>query len=161
MVFLCLFILSNLLCLRSPFPRLWGHSSSCFWSLPSVGEVGTVACVGFLLERTCACILMGGGEFFPLWWAGLCESVHFGVSVGSLSADGLVFLSCLLFGCSIQHWVLKAVVWGQVLDSDRGLRGSSHWLIFPEFRSSLEVKEVIEKLFQKSCSWKACLCHRW
>ena len=66
MVFLSLFILSNLLCLKSPFPRLWGHSSSCVWSLPLVGEVGPVACVGFMLERSCACILKGGGEFFPL-----------------------------------------------------------------------------------------------
>ena len=62
-VFLCLFILSD--CFGFPFPRLWGHSSSCFWSLPLVDEVGPVACVGFMLEGTCARVLVGGGEFFP------------------------------------------------------------------------------------------------
>ena len=35
-IFLCLLTLSNLQYLRSPFPRLQGHSSSCFCSLPPV-----------------------------------------------------------------------------------------------------------------------------
>ena len=59
-IFLCLLILFNLLCLGSPFCRLQVHSSCCFWCLPPVGEVGSVACVGFLLERTRACVLVGG-----------------------------------------------------------------------------------------------------
>ena len=42
-IFLCLLILSNLQYLRSPFPRLQGRSSSCFFSLPPV--VGLVQCL--------------------------------------------------------------------------------------------------------------------
>ena len=64
-MFLCIFILSDLLCLRSPFCRLQGHSSSCFWCLPPVGEVGSVACVDFLVGETGACILVGGAGSFP------------------------------------------------------------------------------------------------
>ena len=55
---------SNLLCLRSSFPRLLSHIPSSFWLLPLVGEVGLVVCVGFVLGGTCVCILVGGGEFF-------------------------------------------------------------------------------------------------
>ena len=35
-------------------------SSGCFWCLPPVGEVGSVACVGFLVEGTGTCVLVGG-----------------------------------------------------------------------------------------------------
>ena len=59
-IFLCLLILFILLCLGSPFHRLQVCSSRCFWCLPPVGEVGSVACVGFLVEGTCACVLVGG-----------------------------------------------------------------------------------------------------
>ena len=59
-IFLCHLILSNLLCLWSPFCRLQGHSSSCFWSLPPRGEIGPGACVGFLVGGTGACALVGG-----------------------------------------------------------------------------------------------------
>ena len=57
-VFLCLLNLLNLLCLGSPFRRLQFHSSCCFWCLPPVGEVGSVGCVGFLVEGTSACVLV-------------------------------------------------------------------------------------------------------
>ena len=57
-VFLCLLILLNLLCLGSPFCRLQVCSSRCFWCLPPVGEVGSVGCVGFLVEGTGACVLV-------------------------------------------------------------------------------------------------------
>ena len=57
-VFLCLLILLNLLCLCSPFCRLPVHSSCFFWCLTPVGQVGSVGCVGFLLEGTGACVLM-------------------------------------------------------------------------------------------------------
>ena len=60
LVFLCLLILFNLLCLRSPFCRLQVRSSLCFWCLPLVDEVGPVGCVGFLLEGTGACVLVVG-----------------------------------------------------------------------------------------------------
>ena len=59
-IFLCLLILLNLLCLGSPFLRLQVHSSRCFWYLPQVDEVGSVACVGFLVEGTGACVVVGG-----------------------------------------------------------------------------------------------------
>ena len=57
-VFLCLLILLNLLCLGSPFCRLQVHSSCCFCCLPPVGKVGSVVCVGFLVEGTSACFLV-------------------------------------------------------------------------------------------------------
>ena len=73
-VFLCLLILLNLLCLGSPFHRLQVHSSHCFWCLPSVGKVGSVGCVGFLVEGTGACVLvdetgscLSGGQDH-IWW---------------------------------------------------------------------------------------------
>ena len=57
-VFLCLVILLNLLCLGSPFHRLQVRSSCCFWYLPPVAEVGSMGCVGFLVEGTGACVLV-------------------------------------------------------------------------------------------------------
>ena len=57
-VFLCLLILLKLLCLGSPFRRLQVHSSHCFWCLPPVAKVGSMACVGFLVEGTSACVLV-------------------------------------------------------------------------------------------------------
>ena len=56
----CLLILFNLLCLGSPFHRLQVHSSSYFWCLPPVGEVGSVAYVGFLVGGPGACVLEDG-----------------------------------------------------------------------------------------------------
>ena len=73
-VFLCLLILLNLLCLGSPFHRLQVHSSCCFWCLPPVGKVGSVGCVGFLVEGTGDCVLvdeagscLSGGQD-RIWW---------------------------------------------------------------------------------------------
>ena len=57
-VFLFLLILLNLLCLGSPFCRLQVHISSCFWCLPPVAKVGSVGCVGFLVEGSSACVLV-------------------------------------------------------------------------------------------------------
>ena len=57
-MFLCLLILLNLLCLGSPFCRLQVHSSHCFLCLPLVAKVGSVGCVGFLVEGTSACVLV-------------------------------------------------------------------------------------------------------
>ena len=66
--------LLNLLCLGSPLRRLQVCSSCCFWLLPPVGEVGLVACVGFLVEGTGAYVLVGvagsclsGGQVHVLW----------------------------------------------------------------------------------------------
>jgi len=64
MIFLCLYILFNLLCLMSPVLRLQG-CSSCFCSLSLVGEVGPEACVGFMVVGICICVLVDGGNFLP------------------------------------------------------------------------------------------------
>ena len=32
--------------------------SHCFWCLPPVGKVGSMGCVGFLVEGSGACVLM-------------------------------------------------------------------------------------------------------
>ena len=57
-MFLCLLILLNLLCLGSPFLRLQVRNSRCFWCLPPVAKVGSVGCVGFLVEGTGGCVLV-------------------------------------------------------------------------------------------------------
>ena len=62
-VLLCL-ILLNLLCLGSPFCRLPVRSSHCFWCLPPVGKVGSVGCVGFLVEGTSDCVLVDEAGYF-------------------------------------------------------------------------------------------------
>ena len=73
-VFLCLLILLNLLCLGPPFCRLHVCSSRCFWCLPPVAKVGSVGCVGFLVEGASACVLvdedgscLSGGQVH-VWW---------------------------------------------------------------------------------------------
>ena len=57
-IILCLLILFYLLCLGSPLRRLQVCSSRCFWCLPPAGKVGTMGCVGFLVEGTAARILV-------------------------------------------------------------------------------------------------------
>ena len=59
--------------LGSPFHRLQVRSSHCFWCLPPVGKVGSVACVGFLVKGTGACVLvdeagscLSGGILFSI-----------------------------------------------------------------------------------------------
>ena len=73
-VFLYLLILLNLLCSGSPFRRLLVRSSHCFWCLSLVAKVGSVGCVGFLVEGTSACVLvdeagsfLSGGQVH-VWW---------------------------------------------------------------------------------------------
>ena len=73
-MFLCRLILLNLLCLGSPFRRLHVHSFLCFWCLPPVAMVGSVGCVGFLVEGTGACVLvdeagscLSGGQEHVQW----------------------------------------------------------------------------------------------
>ena len=76
-VFLCLLILLNLLCLGSPFRRLRVRSFCCVWCLFPVAKVGSVGCVGFLVEGTSACVLvdeagscLSGGQVH-VWWCAL------------------------------------------------------------------------------------------
>ena len=61
-MFLCFLILLNLLCLGSPFCRLQVRISCCFWCLTPVAKVGSVGCVGFLVEGTGACVLVDEAE---------------------------------------------------------------------------------------------------
>ena len=65
-----------------------------------MAKVGSVGCVGFLVEATGACVLVGGagsclsGGQGHVWWCvlGCCE---LSMILGRLSANGgVVFLSC-------------------------------------------------------------------
>ena len=73
-VFFCLLLLLILLCFGSPFHRLQVHSSCCFWCLSPVAKVGSVGCVGFLVEGTSACDLVDeagsclSGGYVHVWW---------------------------------------------------------------------------------------------
>ena len=73
-IFLFFLILLNLLCLGSPFHRLQVHTFHYFWCQPPVDEVGSVACVDFLVEEAGACALVGGAVSCPsggqgcVWW---------------------------------------------------------------------------------------------
>ena len=90
---LSLLILLNLLCLGSPFHRLQVCSSRCFSCLPPVAKFGSVACVGFLVAETSACVLVDkagwclSGKQFHVWWCVLgCLWPY--LTSGSLSANG-------------------------------------------------------------------------
>ena len=56
-MFFSLLILLNVLCLGSPFRRLQVCTSHFLVSAP-VGKVGSVGCVGFLVEGTGAFVLV-------------------------------------------------------------------------------------------------------
>ena len=73
-VFLYLLIFLNLLFLVPPFRRLQVCSFRCFWCLPPVAKIGSVGCVGFLVEGTSACVLLdeagsclSGGQDHVCW----------------------------------------------------------------------------------------------
>ena len=73
-MFLCLLILLNLLCLGSHFRRLQVRSPCCFRCLSPVAEVGSVGCIGFLVEGTSAFVLvdeagsyLSGGQDHVRW----------------------------------------------------------------------------------------------
>ena len=69
-----------------------------------MGEVGSVGCVGFLVEGTGACVLVGGaasclsGGQGCVWWCvlGVCE---LSMILGSLSANGWRCVPVLLVVC--------------------------------------------------------------
>ena len=106
-MFLFLLILLKLLCLRFLFHRLKVHSSHCLWCLPPVAKFGSVGCVGFLVERTGACVLMdeagsclSGGR--TISGGVFCCVYDLIMILGSLSANG--------WGC-VPVWL---VVWHRV-----------------------------------------------
>ena len=100
-MFLCLLIWLNLLCFRSPFHRLQVRHSHCFWCLSPVVKVGSVCCVGFLVEGSGASVLVdeagscpsGGQDRFCLCVWGFCELI---MILGSLSANGCDCVPVLL-----------------------------------------------------------------
>ena len=115
-VFLCFLIFLNLLCLRSPFCRLQVHSSHCFWCLSPVAKVGSVGCVGFLVEGTGVCVLveevgscLSGGQDYILWC--VCSACDLLVILCSLSVNGWGCVPGLL------------VVWHRVSSTVAG-----HWV---------------------------------
>ena len=92
-MFLCLLILLNLLCLGPPFHRLLVRISYCFWCLPPVAKVGSVCCVGFLVEglvpvlwsmRLYLVFLVDRSTSSGVFW-GVCDLI---MILGSLSANG-------------------------------------------------------------------------
>ena len=118
-VFLCLFILLNLLCLGSPLLRLQVRSSRCFWCLPPVAKFSSVGCVGFLVEGTSACVLVyeAGSCLSPgqvhVWWCfwGVCGLT---IILGSLSANGWGCVPVLLVvwhrvSSTVACWSLSGV----------------------------------------------------
>ena len=64
-IFFCCLISSNFLCLCSHFCRLWGLVLLASHVCPLVGEVSPGACVGFLVGRTGACVLVDEAESCP------------------------------------------------------------------------------------------------
>ena len=100
-MFFCLLILLILLCLVSPFGRLHVRRSFCFWCLPPVAKVGSVVCVGFLVDGTSACVLwmrldlvflVGKTTSGCVFWR-VCDLI---MILGSLSANGWDYVSGLL-----------------------------------------------------------------
>ena len=111
-IFLCLLILLNLLCLGSLFCRLQVCSSRCFWCLSPVAKVGSVGCVGFLVEGTGTCVLamrldlvflVGRTMSCGVFWC-VCELI---MILGSLSANGWVCVPVLLV---VWHRVSSTVI---------------------------------------------------
>ena len=103
-IFLCHLILSKLLCLLSPFIRLQGHSSSCFWCLPLGGWGWSKGLFRLLGGRDCYLCSGGWCWVFSLWRPGPRQVECFGVSVSLIPLHAAcllmreaVFLSCWLF----------------------------------------------------------------
>ena len=65
-------------------------------SAPRLGEVDPVACVGFMLEGTCACVLVRGDKFFPSDGQGRVRWIFWRVSTRILFADDWVCILVLL-----------------------------------------------------------------
>ena len=93
-MFRCLFILFNLLCLKSPLCQPESHSSSQLWSLSPVGETGPVIC-GFLVW---------GGLVPVFWW----------MDLGLVSLKGSVMSNSVFWGTYRFGMALGSLsIWGQ------------------------------------------------
>ena len=83
----------NLLCFASPFCMVLVHNSSNFCCLPPVGDVGSVACVGFLVS----CLVP------VFWWLGL-DLVPL---MGRTTSFGVFWDVCelsMILGCLSANW---------------------------------------------------------
>ena len=99
--FFCLLILLNLLCLGSPFCRLQVCSSCSFRCLSPVAKVGSVGCVGFLVEGTSVCVWWMMLDLVFLVFRSMSGGVFWGVCglitvLGILSPNGWGFIPVLL-----------------------------------------------------------------
>ena len=93
------------------------RSSQCFWCLSPVAKVGSVGCVGFLVEGTGACVLVneavfvflvGRTAFCGVFW-GVCGLI---MILCSLSANGWGCVPVLLFvrhkvSSTLAYWSLS------------------------------------------------------
>ena len=149
-IFFCHLILSDLLCLWSPFCRLQGHSSSCFQCIcPLIGEGVTGACVGFFLGGSGVCAVVGGAESCALMGWTMSDGVlgvvcELSMTLGSLSVDGWGCVPVLLVvwcGAS-SSGVCRQLGGAGPLCWDGDLWKSSHWLIFPGARNSLAFQRL-------------------
>ena len=120
-MFLCLLVLLNLLFLGSPFRRLQVRSFRCFWCLSPVAKVGSVGCVGFLVEGTSVCLLdeagscLSGGQVH-VWWC-------------VLRCCGLIMILCSLFANGWGCVPVLLVVWHRVSSTVAcwSLSGAGTW----------------------------------
>lgn len=98
-IFLCLFLLFNLLCLTSPLCSLNGCSSSYLWSLLSLVQVSHVTCEVSGCWDTHLCsvewswiFLMCSATTSSVFWC----VYRLGIALGSLSANGQIYVCVLL-----------------------------------------------------------------
>ena len=112
----------NLLCFRSPFPRLQGWILSSFWFLPSWGLPSGLCKLCIEWDLCWVFFSPSDGQGWMRWY--FC-----------LLMVGFIFLFCLLFRWGILHRVLLAVGWCWVLCSSGFLCGRSHYLILPRISS--------------------------
>ena len=75
------------------FHRLQVHSSRCFWCLTPMAKIGSVGCVGFLVEGTSTRVLVMSLDLLFLVGRSVSGGVFWGVCdlimiLGSLSANG-------------------------------------------------------------------------
>ena len=131
-MFLCLLFLLNLLCLGSPFHKLQVRGSHCFWCLPLVAKVGSVGCVGFLVEGTSACVLvdeagscLSGGRSTSggVFW-GVCDLI---MILGSLSINGWCRVPVLLV---VWHRVSSIVAYWSLSGAGSWRWDGDLWEIF-------------------------------
>ena len=145
-IFVCCSILSNLLCLWSPFFTPQGCSSFCFYCLPHGQQVWSRGLSRLSGGKNWYLHSGGWSWVFSLWWEepdqvfwGVCE---LSTILGNLSANGWGCIPVLLLGW---HEVSSTEACGQLCGArswcwDGYLQESTSWLTFPRLRNSLVVQ---------------------